>query len=119
MEIVTRRVADDLDNTQDATETIPFSFDGMDLEIDLSEGNALRFRLLMAEFVNAARPRKPKAQSAPKKKPNPETVAARVWWRQEGGRNNVAEFVAKGRIPATVMERFRAARETGPLELVA
>jgi hypothetical protein len=107
--IVEKKFVDDLDGSE-AAETIPFSFDGMDLEIDLSGENALRFRMAFAEFVAAARPRvKAKPQGGKRKRENPETTQIRNWWRQEGGGNGVRPFVAKGRIPADVMAQFRAA----------
>jgi hypothetical protein len=118
-EIVTRRLADDLDGS-DAAGTVEFSIDGMDFEIDLSEANATELRAFLFKYMQAARPRKPKGKLQKRNRAiNPETVAAREWWRQEGGRNGVPEFQAKGRIPADVMERFRTAGAPGALALVA
>jgi hypothetical protein len=118
-EIVTRRLADDLDGS-DAAGTVEFSIDGMDFEIDLSEANATELRAFLFKYMQAARPRKPKGKLQKRNREiNPETVAAREWWRRTGGRDGVKEFNAKGRIPADVMELYRAARATGPLELVA
>jgi hypothetical protein len=119
-EIVTRRLADDLDGS-DAAGTVEFSIDGMDFEIDLSEENATHLRAYLFPFMQAARPRRAKGKGGQKRNRavNAETVAAREWWRAEGGRNNVPEFVARGRIPADVMGLYRVARATGTLELVA
>ncbi|NUR00401.1 MAG: Lsr2 family protein [Streptomyces sp.] len=106
MEIVIRRVADDLDNTQDAAETIPFSFDGMDLEIDLSEENALRFRLAMAEFVNAARPRVKKAPKGKTRKSRSgyDVPKVRAWWFDEWETLGLPEASDRARIPNVVRD---------------
>jgi hypothetical protein len=119
-EIVTRRMVDDLDGS-DAAGTVEFSIDGMDFEIDLSEENATFLRAYLFPFMQAARPRKAKGKGGQKRNRavNAETVAARAWWRQEGGRNNVPEFVARGRIPADVMGLYRASGAPGALALVA
>jgi hypothetical protein len=50
----TVRLVDDLDGS-DAVETIAFGLGGKTYEIDLSAGNAEKFREAMAEFVEAAR----------------------------------------------------------------
>jgi hypothetical protein len=109
-EIVTRRLADDLDGS-DAAGTVEFSIDGMDFEIDLSEANATELRAFLFKYMQAARPRKPNGKVGQKRNRavNPATVAAREWWRQEGGRNGVRDFQAKGRIPTDVMELAEAA----------
>jgi hypothetical protein len=108
-EIVTRRLADDMDGS-DAAGTVEFSIDGMDFEIDLSEENATALRAFLFPYMQAARPRKAKAKGQKRNRAvSPATVAAREWWRQEGGRNGVRDFQAKGRIPADVMELAEAA----------
>src|SRR3954447_15212841 len=45
---------DDLDGSEGA-ETIKYSVDGQDYEIDLSEKNAERFRSALKEFIDASR----------------------------------------------------------------
>jgi|SRR3954454_6278104 len=45
---------DDLDGSEGA-ETIRYSVDGKDYEIDLSEKNAERFRSTLREFIDASR----------------------------------------------------------------
>jgi Lsr2 len=54
---MTRRfvLVDDLDQSEEA-ETIYFTVDGQEYEIDLSEENAERFHSALQEFVDAARP---------------------------------------------------------------
>jgi hypothetical protein len=48
------RLVDDLDGS-DADETVTFSFEGREYEIDLSDDNAARLRNTLAVFVAAAR----------------------------------------------------------------
>jgi Lsr2 len=48
------RLVDDLDGS-DADETVTFSFEGREYEIDLSDDNAARLRNALAVFVAAAR----------------------------------------------------------------
>ncbi len=45
---------DDLDGSEGA-ETIKYSVDGQDYEIDLSEKNAERFRSMLKEFIDVSR----------------------------------------------------------------
>ena len=45
---------DDLDESEGA-ETIRYSVDGQEYEIDLSEKNAERFRSVLKEFIDASR----------------------------------------------------------------
>jgi hypothetical protein len=47
-------MVDDLDGT-DASQTVPFSLDGVQYEIDLSEDNASALRDELARYVGAAR----------------------------------------------------------------
>ena len=51
---VETRLVDDIDGT-DAVETVTFSFEGHQYEIDLSDRNATRLRESLAAFVGAAR----------------------------------------------------------------
>jgi hypothetical protein len=47
-------MVDDLDGSE-ASQTVPFSLDGVNFEIDLSEGNASALRDELARYVSAAR----------------------------------------------------------------
>ena len=94
---------DDIDGS-DATETVRFALDGVEWEIDLSERNANRLRNNLSVFiahgrkVGGKRGRKPAS-------PNPtDTQAVRKW-----AQANDIEVNARGRIPAEVIQRYRAA----------
>jgi hypothetical protein len=95
------RLIDDL-NGSEAAETIDFSLDGRDYQVDLSEDNALKLRDSIAEFVAAARraPRGPRASG----RGNPGLGAAerphrrRAWPGAEGDRRGVREGARRLRL---------------------
>jgi hypothetical protein len=94
---------DDIDGS-DAAETVRFALDGVEWEIDLSERNANRLRNSLSDFmahgrkVGGRRGRKPASSSQTDPK------AIRKWAAANG-----IEVSARGRIPAEVVERYRAA----------
>jgi hypothetical protein len=108
------RLIDDL-NGSEAAETIDFSLDGREYQIDLSEDNAVKLRDSIAEFVAAARraPRGPRAsgrgntgggnvnKGAPTRRDRAQTAAIRQWAQQHG--HVVAE---RGRVPKTIVEAY-------------
>src|SRR5207248_8481858 len=95
---------DDLDGGA-AAETVRFGLDRRDYEIDLSAKNAAKFRQAIAPFVEHAR----RAGSRPQQ--TARTAASRRRsheiraWAQDKG-ISVSE---RGRIPASVVERYEAA----------
>ena len=94
---------DDIDGS-DAAETVRFALDGVEWEIDLSERNANRLRNSLSDFtahgrkVGGKRGRKPTSSS------QTDSRAIRTWAAANG-----IEVSARGRIPADVVERYRAA----------
>jgi hypothetical protein len=106
--IVEKKFVDDLDGSN-AAETVSFSFDNMgEMEIDLSEENALRFRLLMAEFVAAARPRmKPKASGKKRKASTSgyDVPKVRAWWAEVWLEEGLPMAQDRARIPNSVVAR--------------
>ncbi len=96
---------DDLDGGP-ADETVRFGFGGAAYEIDLSTKNARAFRKRLAPYIEHAR----KAGPAPRRRPG-RTAASRqrsgdirAWAKDQG-----IPVSARGRIPASVVERYRAA----------
>jgi Lsr2 len=89
-----------------ADETVRFAVDGTAYEIDLSKKNAAAFRRKLAPFIDHAR----KAGRAQRRRPG-RTSASRERsggiraWAQEQG----IAVSARGRIPASVAERYHAA----------
>jgi hypothetical protein len=95
---------DDIDGGS-ADETIRFSLDSTQYEIDLSTANAARLRNALAEFVGHARKapsgrggRRARGGSAGK------SAEIRSWARQQGLAVN-----ERGRIPADLAAKFEAA----------
>lgn len=115
MATVTRTfLVDDLDGTQDDVQTVQFSIDQHEYQIDLSADNATRLRDKLARFVEAAHHVQPPKQAAHKSVPakqgpagpvsKEQTQAIRHWARENG--YAVSE---RGRIPTNVREAFEAA----------
>ncbi|WP_231511279.1 histone-like nucleoid-structuring protein Lsr2 [Arthrobacter sp. UNC362MFTsu5.1] len=98
---------DDLDGSE-ANETITFSFDKTEYEIDLNEAHAGELRAALNKYTAAARrtsgraklaARQPRVQTS-----NNDTKAIRVWALENG-----FPVSTRGRIQADVMERYTAA----------
>ena len=95
---------DDLDGTA-AEGTVRFGLDGTEYEIDLNAGHAKELRDALARYVDAARrvgnARRP-ARSGPAGDLN--AVEVREWARAQG-----IEVKDRGRVPADLVVKFRAA----------
>lgn len=110
---VTVELVDDLDGTAAGDiSTVTFSLDGVDYEIDLSEGNASKLRDAVQDFIAAARrtggriKRTTAAPSSPRPAANREqTKATRVWARENG-----YDLAQRGRIPAHVITAYEEAQ---------
>ena len=93
---------DDIDGSN-ATQTIRFALDGIEYEIDVSDRNANRLRNSLSEFIAHSRKvggrRAPKSASSGKV----DTKAVRKWAKANG-----IEVSSRGRIPAEVVERYKA-----------
>lgn len=89
-----------------ATETLQFSLGGKEYEIDLNTKNASSFRSQLAPFIDHARPagpghrRRPVRSAASRQR----SAGIRAWAKQQG-----IELSDRGRIPASVIERYQAA----------
>jgi hypothetical protein len=108
--IVVERI-DDLDGTpiKDGTgETVPFSVDGVDYEIDLKEKNAREFHNTLDFYIeHATRVGGRKRRSTTAVDPSPGRKRAketREWATSQG-----YELSARGRIPAQIEEAYNAA----------
>jgi hypothetical protein len=104
---VETRLVDDLDGSE-AVETVNFSFEGRDYEIDLSAGNAARLRDGLAGFVASARRtggsgRRAAAPRAAQRSTydREHALAIREWARANG-----FEVSERGRIPRVVIEAY-------------
>lgn len=108
------QLIDDLDGTpaEDA-ETVTFSLDGVQYEIDLRAENAAKLRNSLADFVTSARRTGGRAKRGGvatnrkivgEARTKEQTKAIREWARRNGH-----ELSDRGRIPAHVIEEFEKA----------
>ena len=102
---VTVALEDDLDGGS-AEETVRFSFDGEDYEIDLSRANASAFREQLAPFLEHAsragrsQPRRSARTAASRQR----SGDIRAWAKDQG-----IAVSDRGRIPTSVLEQYQAA----------
>ena len=108
---VTVTLVDDFDNKSAADETVVFSLDGVNYEIDLASKNANKLRGDMKSWVAAGRrvggrrrSRSAGADGARKAIDRRQSAAIREWGRRNGYRVS-----RRGRIPADLLEAFQAA----------
>jgi hypothetical protein len=103
--VLIERLVDDLD---DATETLDFSYRGVDYQIDLSAKNARALDKLLAPYLEVSRRRqeRPATGRTVTKAPNsvPVAKAVRAWAKNEG-----IEVADRGRVAAHVMKRYQDA----------
>jgi hypothetical protein len=102
-------LVDDLtgkDLDPDQAETVTFSLDGQQYELDTNSQSAARIRKALAPYVSAGRKVRPKT---PRRSPSrtavaPDSRTVRAWAASNG-----IELSDRGRIPASVLEKFTAA----------
>jgi hypothetical protein len=105
-------LVDDLDGTvleEDGGKQITFSIEGRSYEIDLSDRNADKFYAAVAPFVDAARAvgrstSAPRRGRSSRRSSDIDLAAVREWARANG--HTVSD---RGRIPAPILEAYRAA----------
>ncbi len=99
-------LVDDLDGGS-ADETISFSVDGINYEIDLSAENAKKLRDAVARYVEAGRrvSANRRGAGARSRAGGPNPAAIREWARSQG--MAVSE---RGRISADLMAQYQASR---------
>jgi hypothetical protein len=106
------QLIDDIDGGK-AEETIPFTIDGTNYEIDLNRRNAAKLRDLLNDYAQYARavrgasqPRRRRRRRETASAPftQVDNKAVRAWASSNG-----IELNTRGRIPASVVEQYRAA----------
>jgi hypothetical protein len=104
---VTTRLVDDLDGTA-ATATVRFGIDGKQYEVDLNNKNADRLRKALAPFVEVARAGAAAggARRGGRRRAERDFEPAEVRRWAKSKRIKLSE---RGRIPAEVVEKYRAA----------
>lgn len=112
-------LVDDLDGSEVAVTTIPFSIDGDQYEIDLSRENAKELRKVLHRYAKVARPvRKANGRSKngepassallrPKRggKKGPSAKEVRTWARE-----NHIDVTPTGRVPQSLIDQYLAAK---------
>jgi hypothetical protein len=103
---------DDLDGSA-AEGTVRFGLDGAEYEIDLSAGHAKELRDALARYVDAARrvggsARRPARGSRRGSAGGLDTTEIREWATAQG-----IEVKDRGRVPADLVAKFRAATGQG------
>jgi len=103
---------DDLDGG-DATETVPFSLDGVGYEIDLNDTNAARLRDAFAPWVGAARKAgrgtSRSALRSATRATRPRSVKGKVSGVRDWARAQGLQVSERGRISAEVQHAYDAA----------
>jgi hypothetical protein len=107
---VITELIDDLDGTallEGAGESVTFALDGVEYQIDLSVKNATKLRKALHPFIEAGRRvggKAPRRRPSSKSGSREDAKAIRRWAAENG-----IELSARGRIPAGVLEQYRAA----------
>lgn len=99
------KLIDDIDGSE-ASESLSFSFDGAEYEIDLNEEHANRLREALRPFTDAGR-RTSGGRGRPttrKASTGNDTKAIRLWAVDNGFQVN-----SRGRIQADIIEKYHAA----------
>jgi hypothetical protein len=106
-------LSDDLDESLSADETVSFSLDGTNYEIDLADKNATEMREVFARYVSSARKvgrggnrasGGGRARATGGRMDREQAGAIRDWARKNG--HAVSD---RGRIPASVVEAYESA----------
>jgi hypothetical protein len=105
-------LTDDLDGTQikdGSGETVHFSLQGTDYEIDLTDQNAAALRDVLAPYVASAtrksgRAARGRGRSRASQDGRPDAGAVRAW-----AQANDIQVSERGRIPADVYSKYEAA----------
>jgi hypothetical protein len=98
-------ITDDIDGSEGA-ETVSFSFDGQNYEIDLSRKNHDKFRKGLQPFIDSGRRvgRQGATRSGRGRSSRKDSSAIRAWAAEQGLTVN-----ERGRIPAAVVAQYEAA----------
>jgi hypothetical protein len=100
------KLEDDTDGSE-AAETIHLGLDGASFEIDLSDRNATKLRKAFGPYVEKARKvggRRSGSRRSGSTFNDVDVKAVRAWARSAG-----IELSSRGRVPADVIEKYRAA----------
>lgn len=101
-------LTDDLDGTE-ASESITYSLDGTQYEIDLSEKHAADLRKAFEKYISVSRKvgrasKTTGGRSSSRNSSGVDPKAVRAWAEGQG-----IEISARGRVPSEVIEKYKAA----------
>jgi hypothetical protein len=108
VEMTTKRtiaLEDDLDGGP-ADQTVHFGLGAIEYEIDLNTQNARLFRTQMAPFLEHARKASRGQRRPARSASRPNGAGIRAWAREHG-----LQVSDRGRIPASVIQRYEAAAD--------
>jgi nucleoid-associated protein Lsr2 len=94
---------DDVDGGK-ADETIEFGIDGTTYAIDLSDSNAKKLRGALDGYVSKARKVSGRRSTSRNSSSSVDLKAVRAWAASNG-----IELSRRGRVPGSVLEKYRAA----------
>lgn len=109
---VSVELVDDTDPTQKATGNIQFGLDGVHYEIDLSDANAEKLRADLNKWISCARKthgRRTRRSSSPRR---PSTTGENLEEVRAWAQKNGHKVAARGRISNTVIEAYKADKQT-------
>jgi hypothetical protein len=101
---------DDLDGTEikdGEAQSITFTWSGVDYSIDLSKANADKFEKAIGPYLEKAQRvggRRSRPSSSSSSRSEVDTKAVRAWAASNG-----IELSNRGRVPADVIEKYKAA----------
>jgi hypothetical protein len=97
---------DDIDGGE-AAGTVRFALDGAEYEIDLSAEHADELQTALGKYIGHARKAGSTTGRAPRGRRNASTIdthKVREWAREQG-----IEIKERGRVPASIVEKYRQA----------
>jgi hypothetical protein len=101
---------DDIDGSE-AEGTVRFALDGDEYEIDLNAKNAEALRKALSRYVEAARRASSRARRPARGRRRPAAGALNNAEVREWAKDQGIEVKDRGRVPAELIVRFRAATE--------
>ena len=101
---VITRLEDDLDGSE-AAETIHFSVDGVEYEIDLSKSNADKFRNSFGDYISHGR----KVGGSRRGRKSTSSGGVDIRAVRKWASSNGIQVTTRGRIPADVISKYHAA----------
>src|SRR4051812_35483069 len=108
---IIQKLIDDLDGG-DASETVPFAYDGVEYTIDLNDTNAEALRKALAPYLDAGTRQgrangtwRTVSRSQPQRSNRADNQAIREW-----ANNNGYPLSGRGRIPHSVVQAYEEAK---------